>query len=61
MDMRFYWVQDRVQNGKFAMDWLKGDQNLADYIIKHHPPAHHIKMRPTYLHPGHLALVSTPD
>jgi hypothetical protein len=37
MDMRFHWVQDRVQNGEFAIDWPKGEQNLAGYFTKHHP------------------------
>jgi hypothetical protein len=36
MDMRFYWVQDRMKNGEFAVHWLKGERNLADYIT-HRP------------------------
>jgi hypothetical protein len=60
MDRRFYWVQGRVKNGEFAIHWLKDEQNLADYFTKRHPPAHHIKVRPTYLHTN-LAQVSTPD
>ena len=47
--MRFYCVQDRVKQGQFRIHWQKGDVNLADYFTKHHPPAHHVKMRPTYL------------
>ena len=50
MDIRFYWVQDRVTQGQLRIQWKKGDTNLADYFTKHHPPTHHIKMRPTYLH-----------
>jgi hypothetical protein len=61
MDMRFYWVQDRVKNGEFAVHWLKGERSLADYFTKLHPPSHHIKMRPIYLHTGNLAQVTTPD
>jgi hypothetical protein len=71
MDMRFYWIQDRVKNGEFQVHWLKGELNLADYFTKHHPPSHHIKMRPIYLHAknptngiqntGHYAKVSPPD
>jgi len=49
-DMRFYWVQDRIQQGHFHVYWAPGALNLADYHTKHHPVAHHIKMRPTYLH-----------
>ena len=55
MDMRFYWIKDRVNQGQFEVHWSKGDNNLADYFTKHHPPAHHIRMRPTYLHSTHIA------
>ena len=64
MDMRFYWVQDRVQQGQFRIHWQKGELNLADYFTKHHPPSHHIKMRPTYIYmdpSSNLAQANTPD
>jgi hypothetical protein len=41
MDMRFYWIKDRVKQGEFNVYWDPGYQNLADYITKHHSPAHH--------------------
>jgi hypothetical protein len=41
MDMRFYWVRDRVRPGHFRVHWRPGDENLADYFTKHHAPAHH--------------------
>ena len=50
MDMRFYWVQDRVKQGQFLVYWNKGSTNRGDYFTKHHPTSHHVKMRPTYLH-----------
>jgi hypothetical protein len=50
MDMRFYWVQDRVRQQQFIVYWRQGSNNLGDYFTKHHPAAHHCKMRPTYLH-----------
>ena len=50
MDMRFYWVKDRVQQGQFEIYWAPGGENLADYFTKHHPPNHHQRMRSTYLH-----------
>jgi hypothetical protein len=56
MDMRFYWIKDRVNQGEFQVHWSKGDGNLADYFTKHHPPSHHIQMRPTYLQTSHVAL-----
>jgi Reverse transcriptase (RNA-dependent DNA polymerase) len=52
MDMRFFWIQDRVQDGQFAVHWLQGEHNHADYFTKHHPTSHHIDMRPIYLHPS---------
>ena len=50
MDMRFYWVIDRINQGQFKVYWKPGPRNLGDYPSKHHPTDHHIKMRPVYLH-----------
>ena len=49
MDMRFYWVRDRVRQGHFLIHWRKGADNLADYFTKHHSPSHHRRMRQRYL------------
>jgi len=49
IDMRFYWVRDRVRQGQFRIHWKKGSENLADYFMKHHAPVHHRVMRPIYL------------
>ena len=53
IDMRFYWVKDRVKQGQFHIFWMPGDTNLADYWTKHHPPAHHRAMRPIIHNNGH--------
>jgi hypothetical protein len=50
MDMRFYWVKDRVKQGQFHVYWGPGYRNLADYFTKHHSPAHHKRMREMYIH-----------
>ena len=50
IDMRFYWVRDRVKQGQFVIFWAPGSLNLADYHTKHHSPAHHRLMRSKYLH-----------
>jgi hypothetical protein len=50
MDMRFYWIKDRVKQGQFNVYWGPGYQNLADYFTKHHSPAHHKRMRELYIH-----------
>jgi hypothetical protein len=50
MDMRFYWVQDRVQQGQYKVYWAPAALNLADYFTKHHAPQHHRNMRHHFLH-----------
>jgi hypothetical protein len=50
MDMRFYWIKDRVKQGQFHAYWGPGFQNLADYFTKHHSPANHKRMRDIYIH-----------
>ena len=49
MDMRFYWIRDRVRQGQFLVYWKRGKTNQADYFTKHHPAKHHIQQRPNYL------------
>ena len=49
IDMRFWWLIDRVKQKHFTIYWSPGDTNLADYFSKHHSPAHHAKMRKTFL------------
>jgi hypothetical protein len=50
MDMRFYWIKDRVKQGQFNVYWGPGFQDLADYFTKHHSPAHHKRIRDVYIH-----------
>jgi hypothetical protein len=50
MDMRFYWIRDRVRQGQFHVYWKKGKTNRADYFTKHHPAKHHQQGCPVYLH-----------
>ena len=61
IDMRFYWVRDRVRQNQFKIFWRRGKSNLADYFTKHHPTSHHRAMRPIYLHEPteSLALLKT--
>lgn len=53
MDMRFYWVRDRVEQKHFRVYWAPGALNLADYFTKHHTAAHHQRIRHKYLKPPH--------
>ena len=50
MDMRFYWIQDRINQGHFIVYWASGKYNLGDYYTKHFPTAYHRVVRPTYVH-----------
>jgi len=50
VDMRFYWIRDRVRQGHFLVYWSKGAGNKADYFSKHHPASHHQAIRSTYLY-----------
>jgi hypothetical protein len=50
IDLRYYWVCNRVSQGHFTMVWRKGKGNLADYFTKHHPKSHHAAIRSTYLY-----------
>jgi hypothetical protein len=52
MDMRFYWIKDRVKQGQFNVYWGLGFQKFADYFTKHHSPAHHKRIRDVYIHAG---------
>ena len=49
MDMRFYWVRDRVNQGQFIIYCRPGVANLDDYFTKHQPPSYHIKVRHHYV------------
>ena len=53
INMRFYWVRNRVDQGHFHVYWKPGKTNLADYVTKHHTTTHHQLMRPIYLHQAH--------
>eukprot|EP00957_Ditylum_brightwellii_P119019 9077864-Ditylum_brightwellii.AAC.1 len=48
--MRYFWLIDQVTQGNFDIQWHPGLENLGDYVTKHHAAAHHIKVRPLYLH-----------
>jgi hypothetical protein len=55
LDMRFYWIRDRVEQGQFHVYWRKAGVNKADYFTKHHPAQHHQDMRGIYLHQANHA------
>ena len=57
MEMRYFWVADKVAQDRYKLVWHPGQENLADYQSKHHPGAHHAAVRPYYLHEENSPLV----
>ena len=57
MEMRYFWVGDKVAQDLYSLSWYPGQENLADYQSKHHPGAHHTAVRPYYLHEENSPLV----
>jgi hypothetical protein len=53
IDMRFYWIRDRIKQGQFIIHWRKGTDNLADYFTKHDSPVHHKHIHSNYLFEMH--------
>jgi hypothetical protein len=50
MEMRFFWVGDKVAQNMCDLKWHPGMKNLADHQSKHHVESHHAAIRPFYLH-----------
>jgi hypothetical protein len=50
MDMRFYWVRDRIEQKQYIIYWEPGIENLVDYFTKHHSTTLHKEMRGQYVH-----------
>jgi hypothetical protein len=50
MDMRYYWLRDRVRQKQFNVFWEPGINNLANYPTKHHSGAHHTLQNTTVEH-----------
>jgi hypothetical protein len=43
IDMRFYWIKDRINQGQYTLYWHPGCTNLADYYNKHFSPPHYLE------------------
>ena len=54
MNMQYFWFIDQVNMKYFRVRWAPGLKNLADYFTKHHTAAHHLKVRPYYVHMSNL-------
>ena len=49
MNMRFYWLRDRIRQHQFHAHWRKGQLNKGHYPSKHPPTKHHVEVRPQYV------------
>ena len=49
IDMRSYWLRDRITQQQFTIYWRPGATNMADYYTKHFSPTHHKDVHPLYL------------
>ena len=49
MDMHFHWLCNQEAQGQFKIYWQPWQTNLAEYLTKHHPPAHHVNVRGGFL------------
>ena len=59
IDMRFYWVQDRVNQGQYHIYWAPANLNLADYFTKHHTAQHHRNMCKHYVNTEHEQMANS--
>jgi hypothetical protein len=50
MEMKYFWVGDKVAQDMYTLSWHPGQENLADYQSKHHLGSHYQAVRPWYLH-----------
>ena len=57
MEMRYFWIVDKVVKKLNAIKWHPRQENLADYQSKHHLGTHHQAVRPWYLHETNSPLV----
>jgi hypothetical protein len=46
MEMRYFWVCDKVAQNAYDVKWHPGQENLADYQSKQHMGAHHQAVHP---------------
>ena len=42
MEMKFFWISDKITQEMYNISWHPGQENLADYQSKQHPGGHHV-------------------
>ena len=48
--MKRHWLRDREVLEQIRAYWDRGTNNYDDYLTKYHPPIHHRKTQPRYIH-----------
>ena len=59
VDMRYFWIRDRVKRGHYVIHWAPGADNLADYFTKTHPIKTYLDKRSTFLEPSRSKAVAS--
>ena len=54
IDMRFYWLIDRMDQNQFTVYWKPGHTNIGDCHSKYHSPSHHQRMIPIIFNSAYL-------
>ena len=55
IEIRLYWVCDRVRQGHYLDYFARGKENLDNYLSKHHPTKHYHSTKGTYLVPTSIS------
>ena len=45
IDLRFHWLRDRIRQEQFKVQWVKSEDNIADFFTKALPVHQHIQRR----------------
>ena len=54
MDMRYFWLRDRVEQGDFQVKWRSNTKSLADFFTKTLPTKEFLEMRKKFILPGQI-------
>ena len=52
MDMRYFWLRDRVEQGDFQVKWRSNTKSLADFFTKTLPTKEFLARRALYVVKG---------
>jgi hypothetical protein len=59
MEIRYFWVYDKVAQGAYTINWHPEKENLANYQSKHHGGSDYLAVCPWYLHEKKITLAIT--